>query len=945
MRTYSSLTNLHQHSASASSPSSASSAIQPIQPLRIAHSGNVTSTDRMPTPSDIQSHLFSAFLSGRTADVALRVRGAWEGTYPLHRVVLIQAGFFRSLFDGGFREAAGKQGSQGEISVTFDDPNITRAVSNCAFSVRVSFIFTTLVGIVSLTILDRICVSRLYGGGPALFLDPRLSPSRREPLTPAFPRSLPRPEVPNGQHNATPRFLLSLLATAIYLSIPSVVSQTIQLVLGSLGPRTVIRYLNFAIGKGIGEKSDEDVDAATGLEQLCQEIRPTAASIRSKSLRSVVSKRSKKSVPATSDDSISVQVRHPQKASAPEIEDDSPSDDDDDDDDDDDSEGMTAGEAQTQAQQDETEAEAEAGLVFMYGAASNKIGEAAACWLCRWGVDMLAYEEAAEALDDPVVDGAASANTKEGSSSAGGRVRRGTESHVSGPPNVNFTGVPKESIPLIWRRGGMNAKWARVVISSDAFFVRDERERYEFAKRVVELRRRVSILSVEEREWDELFATGIHYMHMVLNDLIEISQDVSPTTGKPYTPTSVLQAAHWDQSVLRHHITYRQSSSSPSTPPRSPAPARDGSLGLSLTTAEIKEKLPSYIHGAAEANKTYYPVPNDSSSRIGDTTGLEGASMDQLFNAQATPSSPSAKSGVSKGFTSYAPDTFFGILTSPRDAAACVAADPGGHASWAPFPPVRFGVEFWGLENLQEKARLTSQTIWYAGSLFNVYVQVVRKKGLQLGMYLHRLSSVETIPIPSSPPMAMAVSAASGEERKWTTGSGSVQPVNIPTSLSTPSLYRPASRGTASTNAHSRPATPASSYSPPSTASTSPPNSSTSPGAGGVVISTSQYSHHNQGAAAPRPPPQPYRDPREAVRAHFTLLCMSPTGGALTRFTSAPDAFLVGRSWGWKSSALQTEELVDVSHSSADEAGTGAGHAYWMKRECSLRATVVLGVV
>ncbi|OCB91192.1 hypothetical protein A7U60_g1601 [Sanghuangporus baumii] len=923
MRTYSSLGNLQvQQSASASSAASSA-----LQLLRIAHSDNDSSTDRMPTPNDIQSHLFSAFLSGKTADVALRVRGTWEGTYRLHRVVLIQAGFFRSLFDGGFREAAGKQGTQGEVSVTFDDPNITRA----AF---------------------EICVSRLYGGGPALFLDPRLSPSRQEPLTPSFPRSLPRPEVPDGQHNATPRFLLSLLATAIYLSIPSVVSQAIQLVLGSLGPHTVIRYLNFAIGKGIGEKSDEDVDAATGLEQLCQEIRPAAASVRSKSLRSVASKRSKKSVFATSDDTISSQARHSQKAYASETEDDSPTDDDDEESD---SESMTAA-GQAQAQQDEAEADINSVLVFMYGAASNKIGEAAACWLCRWGVDMLAYEEAAEALDVSA-DSAAGANVKESSSSAGGRVRRGTESHASGPPNVDLTGISKENIPLIWRRGAMNAKWARVVISSNAFFVRDERERYEFAKRVVELRRRVSILSVEEREWDELFATGIHYMHMAFNDLIEISQDVSLTTGKPYTPISVLQAAHWDQSVLRHHITYRHNSSSPSTPLRSPAPARDGSLGLSLTTAEIKEKLPSYIHGAAEANKTYYPVPVDSSSRIGDTTGLEGASMDQLFNAQATPSSPSAKSGVSKGFTSYAPDTFFGILACPRDAAACVAADPGGHASWAPFPPIRFGVEFWGLENLQEKARLTSQTIWYAGSLFNVYVQVVRKKGLQLGMYLHRLSSVETIPIPSSPPMAMAVSAANGEERKWTTGTGSANasvqpPVNIPTSSSTPSLYRPASRGTATTNAHSRPTTPTSSYSPPSTASTSPPNSSNSSGGGGLVISTSQHSHHSHNAshqAAPRPPPQPYRDPREAVRAHFTLLCMSPTGGALTRFTSAPDAFLVGRSWGWKSSALQTEELVDVSVSADDAgspgAGTGAGHAYWMKKECSLRATVVLGVV
>lgn len=44
------------------------------------------------TPAgDIQSHLYRAFLDGRTSDVALHVRGSWEGIYKLHRVVLIQA--------------------------------------------------------------------------------------------------------------------------------------------------------------------------------------------------------------------------------------------------------------------------------------------------------------------------------------------------------------------------------------------------------------------------------------------------------------------------------------------------------------------------------------------------------------------------------------------------------------------------------------------------------------------------------------------------------------------------------------------------------------------------------------------------------------------------------------------------------------------------------------
>ena len=218
-----------------------------------------------------------------------------------------------------------------------------------------------------------------------------------------------------------------------------------------------------------------------GLDNVCHEINNTG-SLRSKSLRSTTSKRSKIPVtaPIDSDDHHAIQ-----KEPAPDT--DSHSDRSDDDDSDDD------------ARED-----ADDGPVFMYGAASNKIGEAAACWLCRWGADMLAYEEAAESL------ASSSSSSQELATPA---KRRVTESCASGPPPL--AGVAKEDIPLIWRRGGMDAKWARAVLSSDAFFVRDERERYDLAKKVVELRRKVFVDPAEEREWDELFSTGIHYMHMV----------------------------------------------------------------------------------------------------------------------------------------------------------------------------------------------------------------------------------------------------------------------------------------------------------------------------------------------------------------------------------------------------------------------------------------------
>ena len=53
-------------------------------------SSNPASPTR-PSPSDLQSHLYTSFLQRKTADVALRISGSWNAIYRLHRVILIQA--------------------------------------------------------------------------------------------------------------------------------------------------------------------------------------------------------------------------------------------------------------------------------------------------------------------------------------------------------------------------------------------------------------------------------------------------------------------------------------------------------------------------------------------------------------------------------------------------------------------------------------------------------------------------------------------------------------------------------------------------------------------------------------------------------------------------------------------------------------------------------------
>lgn len=278
--------------------------------------------------------------------------------------------------------------------------------------------------------------------------------------------------------------------------------------------------------------------------------------------------------------------------------------------------------------------------------------------------------------------------------------------------------------------------------------------------------------------------------------------------------------------------------------------------------------------------------------------------MDQLFDLPAPQTDRKSPSRAATSETN-----FFGLKAERKTAVECVANDATGKARWSPYPPCRFAVEFWDIDSLKEKSRLHSHTIWYGGNLFNVYVQVVRKKGIQLGIYLHRQSSVDPIPAPSAPVQA----GARGERNHNRVPSF---PQQILSSVSSPTVRHSPSMQPI------RSATPNSS--PPTSTST------TYQSTGNAIPAT----------APPISPAQPYRDPRSSVSAYFSISCTSTTGSSITRFTSVPDVFSVSQSWGWKSSSLRSEEMGEVG---AD--GQPVKSPVPAPKELSLRATVVLGVV
>jgi len=306
--------------------------------------------------------------------------------------------------------------------------------------------------------------------------------------------------------------------------------------------------------------------------------------------------------------------------------------------------------------------------------------------------------------------------------------------------------------------------------------------------------------------------------------------------------------------------------------------------------------------------------------------------MDELYDNLRNPSmshpvsSPKSVLNKKRSFHSFAPQTplsdssFFGLVPLRSTPSTCVQRDPAGKQKWSPYSPCRFAIEFWDLDFLKEKARLYSQTVWYAGSLFNVYVQIVKKKEqIQLGIYLHRQSTVDPVPGASIPSPLMCSdttpSANSQDERQGHSHKSSItlMPRTPPTNYTPPTTR---AMSDAASSLPSSPVVGGSSYSPPG------PRHCSLPATGNT--------------SAPR---QSYRDPRSSISAYFAVTLASATGSSQTRFRSGPDVFGISKSWGWKTSSLRTDDYMEVRDETAGPRTTPYGS------EVSLRATVVLGLV
>lgn len=344
-------------------------------------------------------------------------------------------------------------------------------------------------------------MSRLYSPYPHLQFPTALLPSTAHPLTPAFCAS-ETPDyldilgrLPTGTYLATPRGLLSLLATTIYLGQVGLMKEVLTTILRTIGPATICRYLNFAIGDGIGEEEwdGQTEQSAQGLESVARRFRSVSKTeveaggeLLGAGLDSTRHRRSNRS--STDSTSSDVKVEDDdiitrdagRKSSRP-----SPL-----------SLGGSPNSATTEA---EGEGLDQSHLPHFYGFASDKIGEACCCFLSRWGIDILHRE-------------------------------------VKLPAEH-----PDDDVPWrVFASGGVHAKFVRALLSSDSLFVKNEMERYSAARKILDLRRReweedsggdlgVAASQTEldsEEDWEEdevelekVFTDGVYYTHMVSQQL------------------------------------------------------------------------------------------------------------------------------------------------------------------------------------------------------------------------------------------------------------------------------------------------------------------------------------------------------------------------------------------------------------------------------------------
>jgi len=462
-----------------------------------------------------------------------------------------------------------------------------------------------------------------------------------------------------------------------------------------------------------------------------------------------------------------------------------------------------------------------------------------------------------------------------------------------------------------------------------------------------------------------LLDEGIHYVHLSFEQLqkIRTQRDV---LGLPLMPDKVINDALWAQMELRQSVVN--------------APDLNLELGLSQESEELHDpdipeedeaEVDATAKGKQRDTETYHDAEVDemeSGSWDGngkprkfwipnvDSTSVTGANPDSSLYATPSTNRPyisRLSASIDPVDVQWASDFTASATERPTTADRNEPLPP---ISYTHYPPFRFAAEFPNPRNLKEKKRVYSRTVWYAGSLWNVYIQKVETtKNTQLGVYLHRAkeregddghhhhnSSVDE----RRGQFEMLMrhnnrnrAHSRGELHDEDTSNSSTDPDSTLVPSEQPSRAATISnllRGGASRDdssltksSHQNPSPFVLSSLPFSTSMADSEDENNDPACNNREFKTTNNS-------VPTLPA--YVDGRPTIKTYFKIYSPSKGGRMLSVYESAPDLFNFSQSWGWKSSTMVLDDGL-CGYENNDGAAAGRGG-----REGRLRFMVVIGM-
>lgn len=511
-----------------------------------------------------------------------------------------------------------------------------------------------------------------------------------------------------------------------------------------------------------------------------------------------------------------------------------------------------------------------------------------------------------------------------------------------------------------------------------------------FAVRFDEVYRRNSTfggrhISAKDESWIALYTSpnispllvlldeGIYYMHLPFAQLQQIRSH-RDCLGVPIVPEEVITHALWSSMELRQRVVNVREN--------------DLELGLSeeaqeydyddesdgdavVLSAKAKGKMPEaedsdiedMASGSWDGNgkpRKFWIPGSDNTVYLGGRSESWIAANQNMLHPRVSRLS----SSLEPTDIQWASD----FVAAGADPASNVkrfsGSDQGRPSKFSLYPPFRFCAEFPNPRTLKEKKRVYSQTVWYAGSMWNLYIQrVATSKTQQLGIYLHRAKEKDVIEDYAN---GLAMKSGSTGDRLTPLGremyrrrleqrSSQWRAFPLPGAHSNPltgdddstahlnsdedtTLVDPEStdqllRASGQTSAQQVRQAEAD-FDP---SSSTPEKQATSGAETGRPVSS------HLSPMVPALPP--YTDARPTIKTYFKIYSPSREGRMLSIYESAPDKFNFSQSWGWKTSLLGTGEEggAGVVVGGLDDGVMRDGSGEANGKEKRLRYMVVIG--